>query len=215
MRGRPQRGGERDRSLTKQRSRLASDDYLAARRGATMRINRKVAAGAGGSALALGLGLGIGACGGTVVQTHDNNNRATAPSASASASASAAVPATPQPAPAPQSPATGYFTSASALESSVADQQAAALSNAPAIDYDSTDSASLTITCTPDGTSSQYACDGSDTDGDTATGDTVTVAPDGASWSDTGMNWSGPDVYPDGGVTNYWTTPAVSAYPAP
>jgi hypothetical protein len=26
--------------------------------------------------------------------------------------------------------------------------------------------------------------------------------------SDTGMNWEGPDVYIDGGVTNYWTTPA-------
>jgi hypothetical protein len=26
------------------------------------------------------------------------------------------------------------------------------------------------------------------------------------------MNWSGPDIYVDGGSTDYWTTPAVSDY---
>ena len=47
---------------------------------------------------------------------------------------------------------------------------------------------------------------------DTGSGDTITVSPDGNSWSDTGMNWSGPDVYLDGGAAGYWTTPAVSDY---
>ena len=51
-----------------------------------------------------------------------------------------------------------------------------------------------------------------DSDGDTGSGDTITVSPDGNSWSDTGMNWSGPDVYLDGGAAGYWTTPAVSDY---
>jgi hypothetical protein len=173
-----------------------------------MGTNRRIAAGAGGGVLALGLGLGIGACGHSapVVEIHNNNNRVAAPPATA------AVPSAPQAAPSAQPPAAGTFASASALSQSVASQQADALASAPADDYTSTDNASVTITCTPAGAADQYACSGSDSDGDTATGDTVTVAPDGASWSDTGMRWSGPDVYPDGGVTSYWTTPAVSGY---
>jgi hypothetical protein len=57
-----------------------------------------------------------------------------------------------------------------------------------------------------------YSATATDSDGDTGSGDIVTVSPDGSSWSDTGMNWSGPDVYVNGGVTSYWTTPAVSNY---
>jgi hypothetical protein len=34
----------------------------------------------------------------------------------------------------------------------------------------------------------------------------VTVIDGGNAWTDTGMNWEGPDIYVDGGVTNYWTT---------
>jgi hypothetical protein len=47
---------------------------------------------------------------------------------------------------------------------------------------------------------------------DAGSGDTITVSPDGNSWSDTGMNWSGPDIYVNGGAVGYWSTPAVSNY---
>jgi hypothetical protein len=179
-----------------------------------MRISKKVAAGAGGGVLALGLGLGVGACSQVATGSGGGAPASTPTSGPAAASgpASAAVPASPQAAPAAPAPAAGYFVNTAALSQSVASQQADALAAAPADDYTSGDDASISITCTPDGTPNQFSCSGSDSDGDTATGDTVTVASDGSSWSDTGMRWSGPDVYPDGGVTNYWTTPAVSGY---
>jgi hypothetical protein len=117
------------------------------------------------------------------------------------ASASASAPA----------PASGPFTDATTLAQSVTDEQQAALAAAPADDYDSTDDAPASVSLTPlgDGT---YAATAADSDGDAGSGDTITVSADGTSWSDTGMNWSGPDVYTGGGVTDYWTTPAVSGY---
>ena len=69
----------------------------------------------------------------------------------------------------------------------------------------------MNVALTPLGDNT-YSATATDSDGDTGSGDTITVSPDGNSWSDTGMNWSGPDIYVDGGSTDYWTTPAVSGY---
>ena len=99
----------------------------------------------------------------------------------------------------------------STLSQSVANEQEAALAAAPSYDYDSTDDASVNVALTPLGDNT-YSATATDSDGDTGSGDTITVSPDGNSWSDTGMNWSGPDIYVDGGSTDYWTTPAVSDY---
>jgi hypothetical protein len=99
----------------------------------------------------------------------------------------------------------------STLSQSVANEQQAALQAAPSDDYDSADNASVNVTLTPLGDNT-YSATATDSDGDTGSGDTITVSPDGNSWSDTGMNWSGPDVYVDGGSADYWTTPAVSDY---
>jgi hypothetical protein len=99
----------------------------------------------------------------------------------------------------------------STLSESVANEQQAALEAAPGDDYYSTDTISVNVALTPLGDNT-YSATATDTDGDTGSGDTITVSPDGNSWSDTGMNWSGPDVYVDGGSTDYWTTPAVSDY---
>jgi hypothetical protein len=97
----------------------------------------------------------------------------------------------------------------STLSQSVANQQQAALDEAPSDDYDSTDNASVNVALTPLGDNT-YSATATDSDGDAGAGDTITVSPDGNSWSDTGMNWSGPDV--DGGAGGSWTTPAVSDY---
>jgi hypothetical protein len=99
----------------------------------------------------------------------------------------------------------------STLSQSVANEQQRALGAAPSYDYDSTDNAPVNVALTPLGDNT-YSATATDSDGDTGSGDTVTVSPDGNSWSDTGMNWSGPDIYVDGGATGYWTTPAVSDY---
>jgi hypothetical protein len=99
----------------------------------------------------------------------------------------------------------------STLSQSVANQQQAALEAAPSYDYDSTDDASVNVALTPLGDNT-YSATATDSDGDTGSGDTITVSPDGNSWSDTGMNWRGPDIYVDGGAAVYWTTPAVSDY---
>jgi hypothetical protein len=105
--------------------------------------------------------------------------------------------------------ATGEFDDLSTLSQSVASEQQAALGAAPADDYDSADDAAVDVTLTPLGDNT-YSVTAADSDGDTGSSDTITVSPDGGSWADTGMNWSGPDV--NGGVTGYWTTPAVSDY---
>jgi hypothetical protein len=105
----------------------------------------------------------------------------------------------------------GQFSEVSTLSQSVTDEQQAALAAAPADDYDSADNAPASVELTPLG-GNTYSATAADSDGDTGSGDTITVSPDGTSWSDTGMNWSGPDIYTDGGVTDYWTTPAVSGY---
>jgi hypothetical protein len=115
-------------------------------------------------------------------------------------------PVTPAPA-----PASGQFDNFSTLSQSVANEQQAALEAAPSYDYDSTDNASVNVALTPLGDNT-YSATATDSDGDTGSADTITVSPDGNSWSDTGMNWSGPDIYVDGGSTDYWTTPAVSDY---
>ena len=117
-------------------------------------------------------------------------------------------PATPASTP---TPASGQFDDLSTLSQSVAGEQQAALAAAPADDYDSTDNAPVSVSLTPLG-GNAYSATATDSDGDSGSGDTVTVSADGSSWSDTGMNWSGPDVYVDGGVTGYWTTPPVSDY---
>jgi hypothetical protein len=98
----------------------------------------------------------------------------------------------------PASPAATGFLVPSALESSIAHEQYQFLSAAPASDYDSTDNAAITISCQSTGTDT-FTCTGSDSDGDVGSSDNVTVAANGSSWSDSGMNWSGPDVSPSGG----------------
>jgi hypothetical protein len=114
-------------------------------------------------------------------------------------------------------PASGQFgnpctqCAVSTLSESVANEQQAALDAAPSYDYNSTDNASVNVALTPLGDNT-YSASATDSDGDTGSGDTITVSPDGSSWSDTGMNWSGPDIYTSGGATDYWTTPAVSDY---
>jgi hypothetical protein len=108
-------------------------------------------------------------------------------------------------------PASGQFDDTGALTASLTSEQQAALAAAPADDYDSADNAPVSVVLTSLGDNS-YSATATDSDGDTGSGDIVTVSPDGSSWSDTGMNWSGPDVYVNGGVTSYWTTPAVSNY---
>jgi hypothetical protein len=99
----------------------------------------------------------------------------------------------------------------STLSESIANEQQAALESAPTYDYDSPDNASVNVALSALGDNT-YSATATDSDGDTGSGDTITVSPDGNSWSDTGMNWSGPDIYVDGGSTDYWTTPAVSDY---
>ena len=94
----------------------------------------------------------------------------------------------------------------STLSESIANEQVAALEAAPADDYYSADTISVNVSLTPLGDNT-YAATATDADGDTGSGDTITVSPDGSSWSDTGMSWSGPDVSAD-----YWATPAVSDY---
>jgi hypothetical protein len=112
-------------------------------------------------------------------------------------------------------PASGQFDSpctqcaVSTLSQSVASEQQAELEAAPSYDYDSADDASVNVALTPLGDNTYFAT-ATDSDGDAGSGDTITVSPDGNSWSDTGMNWSGPDV--DGGAAVSWTTPAVSDY---
>jgi hypothetical protein len=113
-------------------------------------------------------------------------------------------------APAPAA-ASGQFDNFSTLSESVANEQQAALAAAPSDDYDSPDNALVNVSLTSLGDNA-YSATATDSDGDTASGDTITVSPDGSFWSDTGMEWSGPDVYVDGGSTDYWTTPAVSDY---
>lgn len=121
------------------------------------------------------------------------------------------------PAPAPtqtvyqpvQVPAGGQFLDVTTLANSLATEQGQALTAAPDEDYYSADSATITTDCYPAG-DGVYNCSATDTDGDTGYGDTVTVYDNGNEWSDTGMNWTGPDIYIYGGVTNYWTTPDVS-----
>ena len=106
-------------------------------------------------------------------------------------------------------PASGQFDDTGTLTASLTSEQQAALAAAPADDYDSADNASVSVVLTSLGDGS-YSATATDSDGDTGSADIVTVSPDGSSWSDTGMNWSGPDVYVNGGVTDYWATPAVS-----
>ena len=108
-------------------------------------------------------------------------------------------------------PPSGQFDDLSTLSQSVTDEQQAALAAAPADDYDSTDNAPVSVSLTPLG-GNTYSATATDSDGDTGSGDTITVSADGSSWSDTGMNWSGPDVYVNGGANGYWTTPPVSDY---
>ncbi len=104
------------------------------------------------------------------------------------------------------------FLSPSVLAQSVANEQQQALAAAPGYDYTSTDNAVVTVSCQSSG-SDTFSCSGTDSDGDTGN-DTVTVASDGSSWSDSGMSWSGPDIYPQGGAANYWTTPVVTNWTA-
>jgi len=100
--------------------------------------------------------------------------------------------------------ASGQFADVNTLTNSVANEQQAALAAAPSSDYDSSDNATVTVTLTSLGDNT-YSAAATDGDGDVGGGDTITVSPDGSSWSDNGMGWSGPDT---GG--GYWITPTVS-----
>jgi hypothetical protein len=100
--------------------------------------------------------------------------------------------------------ASGQFVNVNTLTNSVADEQQAALAAAPSSDYDSPDNATVTVALTSLGDST-YSAIATDSDGDVGGGDTITVSPDGTSWSDNGMGWDGPDI---GG--GYWITPTVS-----
>jgi hypothetical protein len=122
-----------------------------------------------------------------VIHIQQNNNAPQSPN-------SPAPPSPNNPAP----PAATGFLVPSALEQSIANEQYQFLSAAPASNYDSTDNASITISCQSTGTDT-FTCTGSDSDGDVGSSDNVTVAADGSSWSDSGMTWSGPDVTPSGG----------------
>jgi len=103
----------------------------------------------------------------------------------------------------PQQPS-GQFANVNTLTNSVANEQQAALAAAPSSDYDSPDNATVTVTLASLGDNT-YSATATDSDGDAGSGDTITVSPDGTSWSDNGMGWSGPDI---GG--GYWITPTVS-----
>ena len=131
--------------------------------------------------------LGLTACSSSNIEQNNNNS----PSAPAS----------------PAPPASTGFLNPSTLEQSVATEQAQALAAAPAADYDSTDSAPVSVTCHSTGTDT-FTCTGSDTDGDVGSADNVTVAADGSSWSDSGMTWTGPDV----GATGGYTVDAVTGW---
>ena len=188
-----------------------------------MKLNKVVAI----PALALAAGLGLAACGqaATPRAAPAPTHTVTAPPATPKPKASTAAPA-PAPthttyvqasaAPAPAAPAApayqaGEFLNSQTLDNSLASEQKSELTAAPADDYYSPGTISVNVSCTPDGDGIAYVCTGSDQDGDTGYGDTVTVIDNGSAWTDTGMNWTGPDIYIDGGVTNYWTTPAYSS----
>ncbi len=156
-------------------------------------------------AIAVAAGISLSACGTTVVQppvqsapkVNINNNAAPAPTT---------------PAPVVVVPAAGEYSNSQSLYAALANEQQSELTAAPSYDYYSPGNISVTVSCTETYSGSGVNdCTGSDTDGDTGYGDVVTVSDNGNAWSDTGMNWTGPDVYIDGGVTNYWTTPAYSS----
>jgi hypothetical protein len=100
--------------------------------------------------------------------------------------------------------ASGQFDNVNTLTNSVASEQQAALAAAPSSDYDSSDNATVTVTLTSLGDDT-YSAAATDSDGDVGGGDTITVSPDGTSWSDNGMGWSGPDI-----GSGYWITPTVN-----
>jgi hypothetical protein len=100
----------------------------------------------------------------------------------------------------PAAPSTPGFLVPSTLAQSMANEQGQSLTAAPASDYNSTDNATIRITCQSTGTDT-FTCTGSDTDGDVGSADNVNVAANGSSWSDSGMTWTGPDVSVPGGFT--------------
>jgi hypothetical protein len=100
--------------------------------------------------------------------------------------------------------ASGQFVNVNTLTDSVANEQQAALAAAPSSDYDSSDNATVAVTLTSLGDNT-YSATATDSDGDIGGGDTITVSPDGTSWSDNGMGWTGPDI-----GSGDWITPAVS-----
>ena len=183
-----------------------------------MKVNKLIAV----PAIALATGIGLAACGTTVVQPTPVKPAVTAPAATTPAAAATApqviinnnnnpAPASAAPGPAYNNYPAGAFTDSQSLYDSLTNEQQTELQAAPSYDYYSPGNISVSVYCTETSDDSLvYNCTGSDTDGDTGYGDTVTVIDNGNAWSDTGMNWTGPDIYVDGGVTNYWTTPAQS-----
>jgi hypothetical protein len=112
----------------------------------------------------------------------------------------------------------GFFN-ATTLEQSVANEQMQALAAAPASQYyhRGPGYATVTVTCTYLRMDT-YACSATDSDGDGGAGDEVHVAPDGNSWSDTGMHWTGPDI-PAGTITTVdpvsnWTAGSAADQPS-
>jgi hypothetical protein len=108
------------------------------------------------------------------------------------------------------------FANASVLAQSVAHEQSNALAAMPASEYDSTDDAPVSVSCTQTSTtetSDSFTCTGSDSDGDVGSTDDVTVTAGsyyGTQWSDTGMSWTGPDVSNGPAfvaAVSGWTTP--------
>jgi len=117
---------------------------------------------------------------------------------------------TPSTQPAPGNPYTdtGYNDLAS-LQDSMASEQTAGQSAAPGTSFSGSNSNTVTVSCTYLRMNT-YACTAYDSDGDTGGTDYVTPSqPDGSTWSDSGMTWTGPDVtdpsgsYTIGPVSNY------------
>lgn len=138
-------------------------------------------------------------------------------------------PGTPQPAPATTQPSTNPsppaavqpapgnpysdqgFNDLAALETSVANEQTAALGAAPSSSfyYPGAGNATVTVSCTYLRMNA-YRCTAADSAGDVGSEDTVVPANDGSSWTDQGMTWTGPNV-----TSGSYTVPSVSGWTSP
>ena len=107
-----------------------------------------------------------------------------------------AAPAPAAPGPAYRNYPAGAFTDSQSLYDSLANEQQTELQAAPAYDYYSPGNITVHVYCTPNlGLFTRLYLHRQRPDGDTGYGDSVTVIDNGNAWSDTGMNWTGPDIY--------------------